>query len=242
MTFNLWTFLFEMINFLVLAYVLHRLLYRPLRTAIEQRQAAQAAALTEAETARQQTAEMQVRLQTQTAELDQQRQAALQAARNQAKAERTRFLAEAEQAAERLRTESQRDIERERQEMLAALRTEVVQQSVALTERLIREVAGADLHQQLVEHLVEVLKALPEPERSALRIPGIADDAILLEAAAEVKGPLLQRLESAVSSVLGRPVVVAVRNTPTLISGARLRLGGHVWDASVTGQIEEVRK
>ena len=35
MTFNGWTFLFQVLNFVVLAYALHRLLYRPLREAIE---------------------------------------------------------------------------------------------------------------------------------------------------------------------------------------------------------------
>lgn len=241
MTFNLWTFLFEIVNFLVLAYVLHRLLYRPLHDAIEQRQAAQAQALTEAEAARRQAAEMQLQLQAQAAELDRQRQAALHEAREQAEGERRRVLAEAQQAAERLRAESQRGIEHERQEMLAALRDEVVQQSVALSERLLREVAGADLHRQLVQHLVEALEGLPEPERSALRAPGNGDAAALLESAAPVDGPLLERLGSAISAVLGRPVDVSVRDTPTLVSGARLRLGGHVWDASVIGQLDEVR-
>lgn len=32
MAFNIWTFLFEIVNFVVLACILHRLLYRPLRS------------------------------------------------------------------------------------------------------------------------------------------------------------------------------------------------------------------
>ncbi len=52
MTFNIWTFLFEVVNFVVLAYILHRLLYRPLREAIDRRRAEIAQTQAEAEQAR----------------------------------------------------------------------------------------------------------------------------------------------------------------------------------------------
>src|SRR6185369_16713189 len=51
-TFNVWTFLFEVLNFLVLAFVLHRLLYRPLREAVDKRKAENDKARVEAEAAR----------------------------------------------------------------------------------------------------------------------------------------------------------------------------------------------
>ena len=53
MIFNVWTFLFEVVNFLVLVYVLHRLLYRPLREAIDRRREANAKAQADARKARQ---------------------------------------------------------------------------------------------------------------------------------------------------------------------------------------------
>ncbi len=39
MSFNLGTFLFQTVNFIVLVYILHRLLYRPLHEAIDRRAA-----------------------------------------------------------------------------------------------------------------------------------------------------------------------------------------------------------
>lgn len=242
MTFNVWTFLFEIINFLVLAYVLHRLLYRPLRTAIEQRQAAQTAAFAEAEAARRQTTDMQAQLQSQSAELDVQRQTALREAREQAEAERRRFLAEGEQTLQQRQSELQRDLERERQEMLITLQADVVEQSVALAERLMQEAAGSDLHHQFVLRLAETLEQCPDPERNRLRISANGDAGATLESAGEVETALLERLTHAVSSVLGKQVAVTVINVPALISGARLRVGGQIWDASVVGQWDELRR
>ncbi len=65
MTFNVWTFLFEIVNFVVLAYILHRILYRPLRAAIDQRRAVLAKTQSDAEAARAQAVAMQEQLQTQ---------------------------------------------------------------------------------------------------------------------------------------------------------------------------------
>jgi len=242
MTFNVWTFLFEIINFLVLAYVLHRLLYRPLRTAIEQRQAVQAAALAEAESARRQTAEMQTQLQAQSAALDVQRQAALREAREQAEAERRRFLAEGGQALQQRQSELQRDLERERREMMMTLQADIVEQSVAMAERLIGEAAGSDLQHQFVLRLAESLEQFPEPERNRLRVSTNGDAGATLESAGEVESAVLERLTRAVSSVLGKQVAVTVISVPALISGARLRVGGQIWDASVAGQWDELRR
>ncbi len=90
MTFNIWTFLFEIVNFVVLAYILHRVLYRPLRAAIERRRAAIAQAQADAEKARDEALAMQKQLESQLADTERQRHEALQ---------KTRELAEAERAA-----------------------------------------------------------------------------------------------------------------------------------------------
>src|SRR5450759_3028539 len=97
MTFNLWTFLFEVLNFLVLAFVLHRLLYRPLHQAIDARRAGIEQAQADAEAARKQANDMHAELKNQVAALDEQRRQVLAEAHGQAEAERTRLLAAADQ-------------------------------------------------------------------------------------------------------------------------------------------------
>ncbi len=89
MIFNVWTFLFEVVNFLVLVYVLHRLLYRPLREAIDQRREANAKAQADAEKARQEADRATSSSSSaQLAAIDQERQDVIRKAREQAEAER----------------------------------------------------------------------------------------------------------------------------------------------------------
>jgi F-type H+-transporting ATPase subunit b len=242
MTFNLWTFLFEVLNFLVLVFVLHRLLYRPLREAIEQRREANTRAQAEAEQARQQAAELEKRISTQLAELDQQRHELVREAREQAQAERRGLLAETEREVERRRHEARQALEREHEDAWQALRTELTTQALTLAGRLLSEAADEMLQQQFVRRLVESLGQLAEEERERLRADGQNGDGVLVETARELGAPEHQQVAAAVAALLNREATLTVQTRPELLAGVRLRVGGRVWDASLAGQLEAAER
>jgi F-type H+-transporting ATPase subunit b len=242
MTFSWWTFLFEILNFVVLAYVLHRLLYRPLRQAIEKRQQADRRAQEEAEKAREQAAALRLQLEAQSAELEQRRDELLRQSREQAEKDRRKLLADAEQAARRRQEEVRQALDQEREEALRSLRREATGLAVGLAERLLGEAVDGSLHRQLVLRLAEALRRLPEAERDRLRRGWRPDDGAVLEAAAGMDETALGQVNDAVAEALGRPAALSVQAAPALLGGARLRLGGWVWDASLAGQLEAVRQ
>lgn len=242
MIFNAWTFLFELLNFLVLVYVLRRLLYRPLQEAIDRRRAAIAKAQAEAEKARQDAAALKQQLNTQMAALEDERQKTMRTAREQALAERKTMIAGAERAVERRRQEVEQQLERERTLARESLRAELVQSAVALAERLLHEACTSTLQQQLAGRLLDELQHIPEHEREHLRQELEADDSAVVETAAEVSGQTLERLGAELESLVGRTVRLSVQTRPELLGGLRLRLGGHVWDASLTGVLSEAAR
>src|SRR6516165_10785329 len=105
MILNIWTFLFQVINFLVLVVVLQWLLYRPLRDAIDRRREANARAQADAEAARREAGALEATLSQQLAELEQKRGAVLREARERAETERQALVADAEGAIRRRREE-----------------------------------------------------------------------------------------------------------------------------------------
>lgn len=238
MQFNLWTFLFEIVNFAVLAYVLHRLLYRPLRDAIDKRREANARAQAEAEQAHADAVALQKKLEAQLTEMDAQRQKAIEEARELGETERRKLLAEGEKTLERRKQELTQAMEREREEALRALQAEVKTSAVQLAERLLREASGTRLSRQLAVHLVETLKQLPESQRAQLRREWTSSDGAVVETAEPMDESLRGEISDAVAAVVGQKVSLAVQDAPTLVAGVRLRIGGHVWDASLAGQLE----
>ena len=241
MSFNIWTFLFEIVNFVVLAYVLHRLLYRPLRAAIDTRRAAIVQAQDEAEKARADAITLQKQVQSKLADMEKQRQEAIRLTRELAEAERRKLIAEGEKAVERRQEEARVAIERQRADALRSLRVQLNSSAAELAERLLQEAVGSTLQQQLAQRLVDTLWQLPENQRVRVRDDWSDADGATVETAATLDETSLQQITQAVNSLVGQAVNLAVESKPALLAGARLRIGGHVWDASLAGQLEALR-
>ncbi len=242
MTFNVWTFLLQALNFVVLAYVLHRLLYQPLRQAVEQRRSATERAATEAEKARQEAQALQQQLNDRLAEVERVRQESIHQAREEAALERRKMLEQAEQLVQQRQEEARQALQRERAETLKAMHSEIVGQALELTRRLLGEAVDRTLHRQLVLRLLETLdqgngQLLPEGGREQLRKRWQPEDGVVLETAQETDEATLIKVKQVVSSLLGQPAAVTVQINPALLGGARLRVAGHVWDGSLAGQL-----
>jgi F-type H+-transporting ATPase subunit b len=240
MTFNIWTFLFEAVNFLVLAYILHRLLYRPLRDAIERRRMAHEHAEAEAHEKRQKADALLQQLKTQLADVDRVRQETIRQAHEQALAERNKILDEASAAVQARQEAARTALAREREETLRAVHEEIINQAMELSRRLLHEAADLTLEEQLAKRLAETLELLPEADRQALRRDWNPQAGATLEAARAIDGPALERLSTAVAAIVGQPADVVIEPRTSLIAGFRLRLGGRVWDASLDGQLKDL--
>jgi F-type H+-transporting ATPase subunit b len=242
MTFNVWTFLFEVINFVVLAYILHRLLYRPLRAAIERRREQVERAQADADQARAAAAATQQELQAKVADIESDRQTLLRQARETAEAERKKLIDESQTQIARRQEETRTALARQRADALHALTGEVRASAVDLAQRLLQESAGEQLQEQLARRLAESLAGLSEAEKSEVRRDWSSEgNGVLLETAAALGAPTTQQLAAAVEAVIGQPARLAVEIRPELVAGARLHIGGHVWDASLAGQLEPLR-
>jgi F-type H+-transporting ATPase subunit b len=239
MIFNVWTFVFEVVNFVVLVEVLRRLLFRPLQEAIDRRKQANAKAQADADKAHQEATLLQQQLSIKLAAFDQDRQELIRTVREQTEADRKTALSDAERAVQKRREEAAQQFEKERAEALQSLHGELVQSALALAERFLHEASTSTLQQQLGGRLAEELQHIGDDERERLRGELEGDDTAIVETATELNGDILERLDTAVKSLAGRTVRLSVQTRPELLGGLRLRLGGHVWDATLTGALRE---
>ncbi len=169
----------QVVNFLVLVWLLKRYLYGPMLTAIDAREkdiaSRRAAAVAEQEAARKKEEEFQ----RQKDALEQQRLALLTTAQEEAKAERTRLLAEATHEADNLRAARQKELEEETASYRANLIGATRQEIIALVRKVLSDLASAKLEDSAVEvflrHLDEnpALKNGDSPQPSADAAPAV---------------------------------------------------------------------
>jgi F-type H+-transporting ATPase subunit b len=240
MTFNVWTFLFEVLNFVVLAFILQRLLYRPLREAIDKRKAENEQARTDAEAARKEAELAREQLAAKLAELDRERLEVLRKATEQADAERVKRLAEADALAKGVREQGRHDAEQLRHDTFVGLEEEVGKLAVGLAERLLAQACDRSLNEQLARHLADAVRAVSGGEREKIQRDAESGE-VVVESAQALDEPTSTNLSAAVHESLGRACAMKYEVNPRLVCGVLLRIGGRVWDATFAAQLDEAR-
>ncbi len=174
MEFDWTTFALEVLNFLVLVWLLKRFFYRPVLAVIETRQAATAKTIAEAETVRHEAEALKREYQTRLADVDRDRAAARSGLDEEIAAERARRLAavEAEVNADRKRRQMLEAREKSGRE--AALEREALAIAGRFASRFLDRLTGPELNAKLVELALSELDAQAPQKLDLLRDPGMS--------------------------------------------------------------------
>ncbi len=159
----------QIVNFLILVWLLHRVLYRPLNRAIEARGLEVNRRLAEAEEARQAAADAERRHQEAIRDLEQQREAALQAAREEADALRHEMTEKAHAEIAARRAAWQEQLDEEKAAFLDRLRQRAGAAFVALARRVLSDMADRDLIDQIARVFARRIAGLDEGELAPLQ-------------------------------------------------------------------------
>ena len=149
----------QMVNFLILLILLHRLLYKPLLAKMNERTTAIRTSLEEAQRARAEAARQQEQnaeqLRAAYAEAASIRAAALREASEEQRKLVDAARAEAQRLIEDARAQTDADIRRAREE----LRREVSDLGIAIAERLVRKSLREDDHRRIVAEAIDRVRS-----------------------------------------------------------------------------------
>lgn len=224
MHFDIWTLGLQAANFLVLVWLLHRFLYRPVLTVIAARQAA-AKELTDDLKAEKQTAEtLRQGLEKEHAAIAQERDAGLRAAHEAADAERKALLAKAHQEADDMKAEAQKAFERERAEAVQSMGRDAARLAVSVVGRLLRETPGAAVQDRMLDLVCEDVRSLPADAKRQIGERVAADDgSVKVVTATPLDERAAKRFGENLAKALGAPANPAFQVDPNLIAGVEVR-------------------
>jgi F-type H+-transporting ATPase subunit b len=232
------TFLLELVNFLILIWILKRFLYAPVKAAVEARRQRVEAALTEADARRAEAEQMREDYQARRDAWEQERGQARVALEQELAAERARGsealraeLQAQRDKAEILRQRSSREAERRDQEAALALAAE-------FASRLLGRLAGPELEARLVDMVIEDLPGLSESHRATLNSLVSAAPAIVRVCSAY---PLAEQrrtaLQVALSQAAGGELRCDFELNPELLAGLRIDAGALVMRANLRDEL-----
>lgn len=158
----------QVINFLVLVYLLKRFLYGPIMRAMDEREKRIALRLEEGQKKKDEAQQEMERYQGKNRELDVRREALLSQIKEEAEGRRKELIDEARSQVDAIRTNWYEAIQREKEAFLQNLRQRAGKHTYAIARRALKDLANVDLEHHIVGVFIERLRNLTGEERDAL--------------------------------------------------------------------------
>ena len=215
------TVIAQMLNFLILVWLLKRFLYAPILNALDAREKRIAAELAgAAEKQAEAHAERETYRRNNEA-LEGQRDELLRQATAEAAALREKLMAEARSDAESLQAKNRQQINDEYQSLTREIARRTQASVFAIAKKTLADLADADLEERMVNVFIKRLEAMDDEEKQRL---SVMLSSVLVKSAFELPKPLRARIEEAVREFTAAGISYEI--VPELASGIELIVHG----------------
>jgi F-type H+-transporting ATPase subunit b len=217
----------QVLNFLVLVWLLKRYLYRPILDAIDAREKRIAQELASADAKKAEAMKEQDEFKRKNEVFDQQRAALLSKAKDEAKAERQRLIEEAWQAADALSAKRRKMLVDEARNLNEAVATRAAQEVFSIARKALKDLAAVGLEDRITDVFTQRLRELGGEEKATLLAAiKAASEPTLVRSAFDLSREQRTAVGSAVDETFESEVRLRFETAPELISGIELIAGG----------------
>lgn len=233
----------QVINFLVLVWLLKRFLYKPLLKAIGEREKRIADQLRDAEEKEAAAQKEKTQYQQQNEAFTSQKAALLTAAGTDAAAERQRLLEKGTAEAEQLRARLMENMDKEQLLLKEAFARRIETEVFGITRKLLADLANANLEAEIVRVFIRRLDQLPADQQQtwqeALRS---STDPVLVRTALELAPGDRAALEQAWRKKFATGRLLSFEHKPDLVNGIELAINGYKLTWAVSDYLASLEK
>jgi F-type H+-transporting ATPase subunit b len=232
------TFVLEIINFVVLVWILKRFLYKPVLNVIASRQAGIEKSVAEAKTLRAEAEKLQEQYEGRLADWDRERQQARESLSRDIDAERARKMEELQTALQQENEKARVKEEHRQADVRRRIEETALQNGARFATRLLEQASGPDLEKRLVEILLTELSQLPDEQITALRkLSGATPENIVVTSAFPLEDEQRQRIEQALKTMTDAEVSAQYKQNSELVAGVQITVGDWVLAANIRDEL-----
>lgn len=232
----------QVLNFLVLLWLLQRFLYQPILGAMDAREARIADEMTHAQQLRQEAADKVEAYEEKRRAIEQRERALLEDARRDADAQRLALLEDARQEVERVEREWYASLEREQQDVLESVRQRAEESLFNIARRALSDLADDDLNERVIDTGIQrILRADPH-DFEDLRPPLGAPAPVCVRSSIPLTQAQQQQLCAALDQLLDRDTSPRFDVVETLQAGLEVRIDGHRFGWSMTQYLDDLQQ
>jgi F-type H+-transporting ATPase subunit b len=233
----------QVVNFLILVWLLRRYLYKPILDAVDAREKRIAAELADAAAKKAEAAKERDEFQRKNVQFDQQRAALLTKATDEANAERRRLLDEARATADTAANRQAEALRAEAEHLNGAIGRRAQQEVFAIARKALADLATVSLEERLGEAFTRRLRDLDAATKAvvAQALQSTTDPA-LVRSAFELPPAQRAAIQAALNETFSADVRILFQTDPDLVGGIELTTLGYKVAWSISDYLATLEK
>jgi len=233
----------QVLNFIILVWLLKRFLYKPILNAVDAREKRVAAELADADAKKTEAKKERDEFQHKNDEFERQRAALLSKATNDAKVERQRLLEEARKAADTLSAKRQETLRSEATNLNQSISRQTRQEVFAIARKTLTDLASASLEERLVDVFIRRLHEMQDRAKDGLAAAiRTAPEPALVRTAFDLSTEQRTDIQNALNDVFSTEVHLRFETAPNMISGIELTSNGQKVAWSIADYLASMEK
>jgi F-type H+-transporting ATPase subunit b len=233
----------QILNFLVLVWLLKRFLYRPILDAMNAREQKTATQLRDAEAQKAEAAAERQGLRAARAEFEAQKDAFLRHAQEEAEATRQQLNEAARQEVEAKRMKWCETLRDEQTRLRAEFSRRVQEEVFAIARQTLQDLASGQLEEQIVSTFARRLRALDgDRKKQIATLVRTSCCPLQIRSAFDLPPPTRVQIENAIKKDLACDVPVEFQQAADLVAGIELITDGHRISWSVSGYLSSLEE
>ena len=234
MELNWSTFVLEIINFLVLVWVLKRFFYEPVLAVIAKRRDIIDEKIAEAQHLNKQAITLKKEYENRLANWKKEKQQASDTLKQKLNSERTRQLKIIKKELILEKEKNKNAVERRRIESIRQIEYKALKQSTKFASRFLASLSGPELEASLIKLTVNNLKKLDKNKKNALKIRWSEHSStVSIDSVYPLTDVQKKQLEEAINDITGKPISAAYSQNPDLLAGLLIKIDALILKANV---------
>lgn len=235
-------FFSQIVNLMILLFLLKKFLFGRIIGAMDAREAKIAARFAEAERSREEAEAAAASSEQRLQDIEARFEEMLNKARQDAEAYRERLMERGKEEVDFLKSRWIEALRSEQNNFLQELRQLAGKQIYTVTRRVLKDLADLDLEEQIVEVLMERMANLDEQERRRFTSPSPGGGVITISCAFDISAATRAKLDQAIRQYAAGELDIVYERSEDVLSGCELRSNGHKLAWSMRDYIDSIEE
>jgi F-type H+-transporting ATPase subunit b len=233
----------QVLNFLILVWMMKRFLYRPILRAIDEREDRIAGEIAEAGQKWSDAEAEREEFQKKNRDMDNERGALLTQAKIEADDEHTRLVEEARKVVDAQSLKRQAALKKDARNINQSIARRIQDEVFAMTRQVLSDLASIRLEELMVDAFTHRLHALDEATKTSFgNALKHASSPPLVCSAFELPPELRQKILDVIHNIFSSDIALLFETKPNLVSGIEIKSGGHKVAWSISHYLASLEK